>query len=346
MASTYRAAIIGLGFVGCGDPVSGQRIGQDPRNLDGTHFSGYQNSDRVQLVAGCDRDAGNRERFAQRSGAKTYSDPLEMLTTEKPRIVSVATYTPSHPDLTKLCFAHGAKVVFCEKPIAPTLEQAAAMLAAEQQSGGWLIINHNRRFHPNFHRLRELIAAGELGTLTGITVRWPTGRLGNVGTHLFDLARMMSGREVEAVSGTLDLSEKPDCRGADFHDPGGWGALRLEGNLMATFHASNHAVCPTEVRIDGVAGCATTNGDVVDIRYADGRADHWPSPRSEATSIDRSVAAMVRWLDGHGDRPVAAREAMLTLEAILAVHASHDKQGAWVELPLAGGDRERVLQSG
>ncbi len=346
MATSYRAAIIGLGFVGCGDPVSGQRIGQDPRNLDGTHFSGYQKSDRVQLVAGCDRDAGNRERFQQRSGANVYADAMEMLVAEKPDIVSVATYTPSHPDLTCLCFAQGVRAVFCEKPIAPTIAQAQAMLAAEQNADGLLVINHNRRFHPNFLRLRELIAVEELGTLTGVTVRWPTGRLGNVGTHLFDLVRMVTGREVEAASGTLDLSEKPDCRGSQFHDPGGWGVLRFQGDLMATFHASNHAVCPTEIRFDGTLGHAVTNGDVVDVIWKDGRNDHWASPRAEASSTDRTVAAMVRWLDGDRAFSVCSREALLTLETLLAVHASHHREGAWTALPLAGSDRERILNSG
>lgn len=346
MSRTYRAAIIGLGFIGCGDPVSGERIGQDPRNLDGTHFSGYTNCPRVQLVAGCDRDPGNRKRFEQRSGAPVYADAVQMLQAHQPEIVSVATYTPSHPELTRLCFEHGVRVVYCEKPMAQTLAGAEAMRAAEQAANGLLVINHNRRFHPNFWRLRDLIRSGDLGNLTGVRARWPTGRLGNVGTHIIDLIRMCTGREVLAVSGTLDLSEKPDCRGAEFHDPGGWGMLRLEGALMATFHAANFALGPPVIRFEGTAGWASTNGDVVDIHWLDGRTDHWPSARGETTSMDRAVAHIVRWLDGEGSFPVSSEDALRTLEVLIAVHASHARNAAWTPLPLQGTDREMVLNSG
>ncbi len=346
MTRTYRAAIIGLGFVGCGDPVSGQRLGQDPRNLDGTHFSGYQNNPRIELVAGCDRDPANRQRFGARCNARLYADAAEMLEAERPDIVSVATYTPSHPELTQLCFERGVRIVYCEKPIAQTLAAAEAMRAAEQAAGGLLVINHNRRFHPNFQRLRDLVRSGELGNLTGVTARWPTGRLGNVGTHFMDLIRMVTGREVLAVSGTLDLSEKPDCRGDAFHDPGGWGVLRFEGGWMATFHAANFALGPAEIRFDGTAGWAATGGDAVEIHWLDGRTENWPSPRAEATSIDRAVAAMVRWLDGEGAFPADSEDAVRTLEVLLAVHASHHREAAWVKLPLQGDDRRRVLNSG
>jgi len=346
MSRTYRAAIIGLGFVGCGDPVSGERLGQDPRNLDGTHFSGYQNSPRVQLVAGCDRDPGNRKRFEARSGAAVYADAAEMLQAQQPEIVSVATYTPSHPDLTQLCFAHGVRAVYCEKPMAQTLAGAEAMRAAEQAAEGLLVINHNRRFHPNFLQLRDLIRSGDLGNLTGVTARWPTGRLGNVGTHFIDLIRMCTGREVLAVSGTLDLSEKPDCRGDAFHDPGGWGVFRLEGGLMATFHAANFALGPAEIRFEGTAGWASTNGDTVDVRWLDGRTDHWASPRAEATSMDRAVSHIVRWLDGEGGFPVSSEDALRTLEVLIGVHASHARDAAWTPLPLQGSDRQKALNSG
>ena len=87
-----------------------------------------------------------------------------------------------------------------------------------------MAINHNRRFHPNYRRLRDLVGQGGLGELTSVNLQWSSGRLGNVGTHLFDAICMVTGRRVEAVSGTLDLAGKLDCRGPAFQDPGGWGS--------------------------------------------------------------------------------------------------------------------------
>ena len=44
---------------------------------------------------------------------------------------------------------------------------------------------------------------------------------------MIDALQMVSGRAVEAVSGTLDLAGRPDCRGEQFRDPGGWGIGRI-----------------------------------------------------------------------------------------------------------------------
>lgn len=86
--ATYRAGIIGLGFIGGADQVSGDALGQNVVDLDGTHFASLSNHPRVDLVAGSSRDAGRRERFAQRAGATTYADWNEMLAQEALDIVT------------------------------------------------------------------------------------------------------------------------------------------------------------------------------------------------------------------------------------------------------------------
>ena len=88
--SSYRAGIIGLGFIGAGDPVSGDVLGQRVEDLGGTHFGALTAHSRVQLVAGSSRDEGRRRRFAERSGLRTYADWREMLDTEALDIGSVA----------------------------------------------------------------------------------------------------------------------------------------------------------------------------------------------------------------------------------------------------------------
>ncbi|MGH7199664.1 MAG: Gfo/Idh/MocA family protein [Planctomycetaceae bacterium] len=342
---TYRAAIIGLGFVGTGDPVSGERIGQNPAGLDGTHLSAWQNHGRVRLVAGCDLDEGRRQRFEQRSAARADADWQEMLDRERPELVSIATYTPSHAPLTIACAERGVRVVYCEKPIAASVAEAERMLAACDAAGALLVINHNRRFNPNYRQLSAEIADGMLGELTSIYVHWPTGRFGCVGTHLIDAARMLTGREITAVCSVLDESEKADCRGSEFRDPGGWGLLKMQGGLMMLLNAPNHALGPTELIIEGTRGRAVTGGDAIELHFSDGRRDIRPSRRDEATSMDRAAAEIVAWLDGTAAFSVSPHEAMKTFEAIAALHASH-AAGTWVPLPLSEADRRREIQSG
>ena len=98
--ATYRAAIIGLGFIGAADQTSGDALGQQVENLDGTHLGALAGNPRTQLVAGSSRDQGRRSRFEERHAVRTYADWREMIANEALDLVSVATYTPVHEEIT------------------------------------------------------------------------------------------------------------------------------------------------------------------------------------------------------------------------------------------------------
>lgn len=344
--ATYRAGIIGLGFIGGADQVSGDALGQRVPDLDGTHFASLSDHPRVDLVAGSSRDAGRRERFAQRAGATTYADWNEMLAQEALDIVSVATYAPVHADPTVGCAKRGVRAIYCEKPIATRLSDADRMIEACDETGALLVLNHQRRFNLNHRRLRELIAGGGLGGLTSGLLQWGSGRLGNVGTHMIDALIMLTGRKIEAVSGTLDLAGKPDCRGPAFRDPGGWGVVRLEGGVMVTVDAGDYAAVPGQITLNGTEGRAISDGSSITFEYWDGRHEHWDSANDGVSGMDRAVSEIVTWLDDGTEFPYPASEAFDTLEAIVGFHASHARNAAWTELPLSGSDREREVLSG
>ena len=344
--ATYRAGIIGLGFIGGADQVSGDALGQRVVDLDGTHFASLSNHPRINLVAGSSRDAGRRERFSQRASATTYADWKEMLAQEALDIVSVATYAPVHAEPTVACAKQGVRAIYCEKPIATRLSDAERMIEACDEAGALLVLNHQRRFNLNHRRLRELIAADGLGELTSGLLQWGSGRLGNVGTHMIDALLMLTGRKIEAVSATLDLAGKPDCRGPAFRDPGGWGVVRLEGGIMVTVDAGDYATVPGQITLNGTEGRATSDGSSITLEYWDGRRDHWESDNDGVSGMDRAVSEIVMWLDDGSEFPYPASEAIDTLEAIVGFHASHARNAAWTELPLLGPDRDREVLSG
>ena len=344
MNATYRAGIIGLGFIGGADQVSGDAIGQQVVDLDGTHLDALSNHPAVDLVAGSSRDVGRRERFAQRTNARTYADWKEMLAQEELDIVSVATYAPVHAEMTIACAEQGVRAIYCEKAIATRLPDAEQMLEACGKASSLLVINHQRRFNVNYRRLRDLVAGGGLGELTSASMQWGAGRLGGVGTHMIDALCMLTGKAVQAVSATLDLSRKPDCRGPEFRDPGAWGMMRLDGGLMVTVDAADYAKAPAQIILNGAEGRATIGSDVA-LEYWDGREEHWPSPVTEMTGMDRVMSGIVAWLDDRIVFPYPAEEAVRTLEAIIAFHASHARNAAWAELPLVGADREHEVFS-
>ena len=343
---TYRASVIGLGFIGGADQVSGDALGQHVSGLDGTHFEALSNHPRVNLVAGSSRDAGRRERFAQRAGTPTYTNWEEMLDQETPDIVSVATYAPVHAEITVAVAKRGIRAIYCEKPIATRLPDAEQMLEACAEAGTLLVLNHQRRFNLNHRRLRKLIVGDGLGELTSASLQWGSGRLGNVGTHMIDALLMLTGRKIEAISATLDLAGKPDCRGPEFRDPGGWGVIKLAGGVMVTVDAGDYATVPGQIILNGTEGRAISDGSSIALEYWDGRKEHWDSVNDGVSGMDRAVSEIVEWLDGGTEFPYFASEAVDTLEAIVGFHASHARDAAWTELPLSDVDREREILSG
>jgi predicted dehydrogenase len=95
-----------------------------------------------------------------------------------PDIDAVVLVTPNsiHSAQT-VAAARAGKHVFCEKPFALTKADAAVAVAACEEAGVTLGVGYNRRFHPEITRLREMIRAGELGTILHCeaTMTFPNG---------------------------------------------------------------------------------------------------------------------------------------------------------------------------
>ena len=80
-----------------------------------------------------------------------FADWREMLRAAAPLdIVSIATYTPVHAEITQVAIEAGARAIYCEKPIAATVAEAEGMLSACNEADALLVINHNLRFHPGY----------------------------------------------------------------------------------------------------------------------------------------------------------------------------------------------------
>jgi predicted dehydrogenase len=154
----------------------------------------------VQIVSVADADEKGRAAAQQRLKAKTsYTDYRDMLKKERPQIVSVATrFLDEHRDMVVACAEAGASI-FLEKPMARTLAEADAMIAACEKHHVKLAIAHQTRYSPRLQRVRELIAAGQLGDILELRARGKEdSRAGGqdmmvLGTHLMDLMRFIAG---------------------------------------------------------------------------------------------------------------------------------------------------------
>lgn len=155
-----RLGIVGLGAMGA------EMLGAAAPHPD---FS-------VRLAADLSHATVARHRAAHPDVAFT-TDPAEVLDSTELDAVYVATPPVHHADLAVAALRSG-KAVFCEKPLAISLEDGRRMLAAAEESGLATAINYSLSDRNATLELERAIAAGEPGRITGVEVRlrfpqWP-----------------------------------------------------------------------------------------------------------------------------------------------------------------------------
>ncbi len=184
--------------------------------------------------------------------------------------VVVCSPTGTHAALISEAAAAG-KQIFCEKPVDLDLETARGAVAAAESAGVKLQIGFNRRFDPDFARVRELVADGAVGKvhIVKITSRDPEppgleylkvsgGLFLDMMVHDFDMARFLAGEEVVevfAAGGALVDSRIESVGDIDTAAV----TLRLASGAIALIDNSRKAVYGYDQRVEvfGTKGCAS-----------------------------------------------------------------------------------------
>ena len=125
------------------------------------HFAAFSAIDGVKVAAVSDVDEGKARRVAS-GGAKVYPSSEEMIEKSGVDCVSIATPTAFHARLAIQALGKGMHV-FCEKPMARTVEEGEAMAKAAGKSGKVLAIGYSTRFNGAYVTARDMIRAGKLG---------------------------------------------------------------------------------------------------------------------------------------------------------------------------------------
>src|SRR5512147_2731528 len=125
--------------------------------------------------------------------------------------VAICSSTDTHARIV-IEAAQAGKHIFCEKPIDHNLAKIDAALDAVDKAGVKLQIGFNRRFDPNFRKVRQMVRDGKIGDvhILRITSRDPApppieyvkvsgGIFFDMAIHDFDMVRYLSGDEVEEV---------------------------------------------------------------------------------------------------------------------------------------------------
>ena len=120
------------------------------------------------LAAVCDPDPGAR-RHARGLGAAAYETVEELAADPAVEAVYVATPNHLHRPMVE-ALARAGKAVLCEKPLAHTLADAAAMIGAVERAGVLYGTAFDQRHHPAHVALRDAIRAGALGRVTAVRI--------------------------------------------------------------------------------------------------------------------------------------------------------------------------------
>jgi len=175
--------------------------------------------------------------------------------------VVICSSTDTHSLMIEEAAAAG-KHIFCEKPIDHDLARIDRALAAVDKAGVKLQIGFNRRFDPNFRRVRELVAGGKIGQphILRITSRDPQpppiayvkvsgGIFLDMTIHDFDMARYLIGSEVEEVYTAAGVMVDPEIGKAGDVDTAVI-TLRFENGAIGTIDNSRRAVYGYDQRVE------------------------------------------------------------------------------------------------
>jgi myo-inositol 2-dehydrogenase / D-chiro-inositol 1-dehydrogenase len=158
-----------------------------------------------------DVDTGAAQALAEAAGADC-AEAEQVFADPDVDAILVASSTDTHAALIESGAAAG-KAVFSEKPVDLDVRRARECVAAAERAGILLAIGFNRRYDPSFRKLREGVAAGEIGDVECVLVisRDPApppvsyvarsgGLFRDMTIHDLDMARWLLGEEPVEVT--------------------------------------------------------------------------------------------------------------------------------------------------
>ncbi len=252
-----NVALIGYSFMGRAHSNAYRQV---------TPFFSPRLTPRMKVLCGRNK-AGVRKAAARLGWEETATDWRAVVAREDIDLVDVSTPGDSHAEIA-IAAARAGKAVFCEKPLANTLAEAKAMLAAVKKAGVAHMICHNYRRAPAVQLARQLVAGGRLGRIHHyratylqdwiVDPKFPlvwrlqknlagSGALGDLASHAVDLARFLVG-EITEVAGALEtfvkrrpLVDNPRKKGAVTVDDAAIALVRFANGALGSVEASRMA---------------------------------------------------------------------------------------------------------
>ncbi|MFF9012638.1 Gfo/Idh/MocA family protein [Streptomyces sp. NPDC014870] len=229
----------------------------------------------LAAVAGRDR-AAVRAAADKHGWAAAETDWRALVARDDVQLVDVCTPGDSHAEIAVAALEAG-KHVLCEKPLANSVAEAAAMVAAAEAAaarGQVAMVGFNYRRVPALAYARRLVAEGRLGALRHVRVTYlqdwlvdpafpltwrlerahaGSGALGDLGAHAVDLAQYLAGELLVGVSALTEtfVRERPLLAGVSAGLSGaaggaGYGAVTVDDAALFTGRLASGALASFE----------------------------------------------------------------------------------------------------
>lgn len=179
----------------------------------------WQRNPLASTVAVCDLDRERAATAAKKFGVEhVYTSVTDMLGAEEIDAVGIATPDFAHRDPVVECLDRGVNVLV-QKPMATTVADSKAIVAAEEGSGAHLMVDYQHRWGIGFREAKKIVGTSEFGTpvhgrirmsnrrqIPLETLRWSgqSNVLWFIGTHTLDLLRHVMDSEPRRVFGAAE----------------------------------------------------------------------------------------------------------------------------------------------
>lgn len=193
------------------------------------HLNAWAQVSGAEIVALCDRDPGRLAKASAEFGiGRCHADAEEMITKESLDFVDIATTVPTHRPLVELAARAGVHMI-CQKPLANSMADAEAMVAAAAGAGRVLMVHENFRWQSAIRKVAAELRQGAIGTPFWGRVSFRSAHdvyaaqpylatderfiIQDLGIHIIDVARFLFG-DIASLSATT-RRVNPRIRGED-----------------------------------------------------------------------------------------------------------------------------------
>jgi predicted dehydrogenase len=210
----------------------------------------------VSLIGVADPDPKQRDFVASALGCATFSDVAGLLAAGVDA-VSIAAPTHLHRDIALACIDRGVHVMV-EKPIAPSVEDGRAIIAAARRAGVTLMVGHVERFNPAVQTIKDAIRGEDILSIDITRVGPFPPRMSNVGVvidlavHDIDLICWFTDSDIVEVQPQLKsaVAEREDIALLQFRTASGVLA-HINTNWLTPFKARSVTVATRNKYIMG-----------------------------------------------------------------------------------------------